>query len=246
LIRAIDPTDREPVYLLSAEEAAEYLDFTCNTIGATAPLLCYALQPVLQDFGAWAGYGFAAVIDMEHLPSQLEVDAIVLHELIHHVLATPLMERAGRDRPHLLAAAQAQGAAGPPATPRVVPNDSGRPWAWHGAPFARLAIHIGYRATRISRWAPEPSDIFRGDLYFLSDAIYYADALSDEPARLAELPLRQVATTTPPDSFQRFAARDLQRAEERFQFQLHRQKGHSHDGSLHRTHEPAQCVSRGA
>ena len=131
LLRAIDPANREPVYLLSTNETSDYFAFTGGVIGVTSPLMCYAVQPLLQEQQSWAGYGFAAVIDMQHCAHQGLVDGIVLHEFCHHALDRGMLERARERMPHVIQAAEREGRE-PPQKP-IVAGDQlpGRPWSVH-------------------------------------------------------------------------------------------------------------------
>ena len=227
LIRIVDPhSAARPVYLFDAGEARELADVRrLHSTGITSIALSARFRSLLKIRGDWQGDGFAAVIDVERLPSPQCIDAVVIHEYAHDLLDREIEDRfrRGDGDDHtavmLLMLANPDVPLPPPDWKGREDNPAWRPWHNHAGDFIRLCVHLAHRAQQRIGWLGDAWDVFsvtqnaRG----LSSVFQYTRLLEDEPERLADSPLSELLSIDPPASFASFAAEDLQDAERRFQ-----------------------------
>src|SRR5262249_10120013 len=77
-------------------------------------------------------------------------------------------------------------------------------WDGHGAEYSRAALHLIYRASRLGVFV-EPHQIVGGMArYGLSHGCHFVEALGDEPAALADLPIGAALARPPPRSLLEF------------------------------------------
>lgn len=85
----------------------------------------------------------------------------------------------------------------------------------HEASFIRIALHLVHRAS-VAGFDTKPTGIVHSQRYGLSLMSHYADALDDEPQRLATLTFREIRGIEPPETFQRLWQADLNQYHRRF------------------------------
>lgn len=219
-IRAVDPASGAwPVYLLDHNEAAGVVDpedFGC--MACTSLIFSERFEPLLRRRGEWDGPGFVGVFNTEALTRRGVVgwEGIVFHEYCHDVLSRPVAElfRAGElpDDVSSLIAAAADGSQ--PLSPVGPTLDN--TLRDHNPDFIRLTLHVAHRAWKTLRWCGDALDIFNRQIAFLSSTCGYEEAIGDEPARLAELPLAVIPDVEPPAEFIDFAEWDREQARRRY------------------------------
>lgn len=158
--------------------------------------------------------GFTTVIATEKARNGQQVQAWVLHELAHYLescKALSLLEhitgklsnepdrkRTGED------------------INRDCWDNISRPWDLHKPSFARLCVHLHYRAWR-KGWHTEERDVFTGDWYRMPGLSSFRDALNGEFKRLSDVPLTDLESLEPPESFKQFTAKTMEHAEQFYQ-----------------------------
>lgn len=206
LCQEIAPTDLAgvPVYVVPVSALPDDFGTAEACIGATSPSLDLYLQSTLGS--AWRGRGPAMIINdlvIEtdwRAPEDCKLVFLlsVLHELAHILERDqPYRERPDA-RPERLTwetLLLAQTVAEPEPLDLRIP-----PYAQHGDSFIRTCIHVAYRACLLDVYA-RPSGLCAGARYGLSPACLYAEALGDEPERLAEASFREILARPPPDAF---------------------------------------------
>lgn len=202
MLRAIDPTFADPVYLLDLAETTGVATADGCVLGFTSGLLDRSLRPLLGSRGEWRGPGVAIVLDAAAFPSMTQLLGTALHEYGH------LIQHAKRRATMTEAAIAKYAPAGPI---HVAAEIIYQPWTGHGADFHRLAIHLENRAYRAGYWIGLRY-VIRCD-YGLGDVFDYDRALGDEPDRLAALSMAEVHAAPWPAAFTEFAAARLAAAE---------------------------------
>jgi hypothetical protein len=139
------------------------------------------------------------------------VQSVVLHKLAHVLMRPTLFE----DRPDLsperllfetLLVADA--------LKRDPPSD--RPaYDGHESPFIRVALHLRHRA-EAAGVSIAPALVCPCWRYYLSLADRYAEALGDEPARMAGALIHDILAARPPPAFLRLWNEDVVAYRERF------------------------------
>jgi hypothetical protein len=213
LIHAVDPSmATTPIYLLGAHETEPIYKLNPNSERAiTGAALSIELRELLVTTGVWQGPGFAAVFILDSFFDQRELLGVVLHEFCHDAETRRGVERLVSGLPDNVI----RSFAFKPGT-TTEPTRDVRPWHGHGPAFARLAVHVHYRAIAAG-WDLMAYSIFHSSRYFLAKMRLYAEALGDEPERLKLLTMADVSATTPPASFTEFAKADLEAAERRWE-----------------------------
>lgn len=174
------------------------------------------LQQLLIDQGEWRGpapiivFAFDAIRDdAERLgvPFDEFVRGVAVHELAHCRSWAPPAEEYAEPEPEAVestAADYIDFAIRDPAPPEDQPL-----WAEdHGLMFTRVALHLHARAAAAG-YAVAIGWLVAGDEYGLSPARCYAEALGDEPKRLAGAPLADIIRARAPVAFTNLFAKDI-------------------------------------
>jgi hypothetical protein len=215
-LRRLLPLDLPPtvsVYLVGGYEVP--IEFRCLSPGClayTKDALDLQLQPDLEALGRWTGRGFAAVVTNTGLlysdPDVLM--ATLLHEAAHR-WATPrsVLHRPYEEWPELVHFFAERPK---PETPQRVEQEEkcrrDRPWELHEWKFIRAALHVEHRARGMG-FEGHVSSI-AGAQYGLSPVDAYREALADEPARLAGIPLFEAMLVAPPAALPALFDRDVE------------------------------------
>ena len=209
-IRRIDPTFTEPVYLLSARQATGVVEMS-EICGLTGLGMAGDVRTALERRHEWRGPGFAAVIDLERISRTVELIGVALHEYTHYVESTaaaiPLATSMGRAAYHAVLSKPRDDESMP-----IRPSSTKRPWDQHGPAFIHLAIHAEHRAWRAGCRAVLADWTY----YELPSGWRWRGALGDEPARLAKLPMIEVAKHPWTDTYKQFSDEAVRTAEQSF------------------------------
>lgn len=168
------------------------------------------LESRLLQLGAWKGPGFACIIDDKKAVDESDLLDFAIHEYAHGLINPPGPVEAARS------------ALGPTAferilsTPREDTSPLCRPWDQHGADFVRLCVHLVYRTYTRTPFRPWRSLVFNGEAYCLPGYFSWSSALGDEPQRLVNLSMEDVAAMAPPASYSDFSTQALADAERAF------------------------------
>src|SRR5690606_34581268 len=88
----------------------------------------------------------------------------------------------------------------------------------HGLDFIRIALHLNHRANTLGM-SVASNILCAGYRYGLSPAWRYAEVLGDEPARLHQMPFREIRLLAPPPAFSCLWHEDLHAYHQRFLLQ---------------------------
>lgn len=88
-------------------------------------------------------------------------------------------------------------------------NHPGKPWGQHGDRFIRACSHLAWRARQNGQQI-HFHDVIKTDAYGLSHPSHYSQTLGNEPRAMADLPIRQILDSPPPDAFAQLWASDTQ------------------------------------
>jgi hypothetical protein len=197
-----------PVYVVPQELPA--------TIGATVgPDMDLAYRCEIGE--RWRGRGVAILID----PAHFALDVAHLREISHasnfdlemmrHYVARKMLQLLLHEMAHAVLME-------PPAeTPRVTQRQARQtidewyppaeadprlpaPWMDHEADFVRACLHLRYRAKSAGVVLPL-QDLAAGWTYRMAKIETYSKALGREPAKMAGLSFKEIATTLPPREF---------------------------------------------
>ncbi len=177
-----------PCYIVEGE--GQYL-------GRTHPRLDLYYEQILREQGRWAGRRPAIEINSGAIEKWTEGDEnegerITLCTLAHEIAHVadrdppyydPMPSDAYREFEQLCLAASSNRTAEESEAIRAKLNMP--PWFGHGARHIRLALHIGYRVSRLVGIELPPSFVCAGSQYRLVSGSIYARALGDEPRNSA-------------------------------------------------------------
>jgi hypothetical protein len=180
----------------------------CAT-GWTGPTLDLALRGWLTAIGRWKGRRPAIVLDDTHFwgnglaASRGEQDVadyifrqhatgVLVHELGHTIDVG--VERS-EPTPDLELLAKAINSRACPAY-----RDYPVPWLGHGATWIRTALHLRFRALQIGH-VMELGTVFSSDKYSLSHPYRYWGALLPEMKWMVDVPIFELAATSPTAEF---------------------------------------------
>lgn len=216
-IRAVAPElEGVPIYVVFKAGS--------HVAGASAPWLDLAIRPDLPA-GRWRGRGVGIVLNpgavaMEAGRSRSarrrlfwrEVAAVALHELSHAIVDglpgdDDPMPGFDVDAARLAVSQRFAGSTPPTNGPNAV-----QPWRHHEADFIRTCIHLAHRCTNVEGCEHITArTIFDAADYGLSSTGAYAEALGDEPERLAHLSIFDIQKTTMPSDFTDLWKSDVRR-----------------------------------
>ena len=89
------------------------------------------------------------------------------------------------------------------------PPQKSNQWDGHGLPFIRAALHIHARAVAKGHAIPLDSMSVAGERYGLSPALAYSEAIGDEPTRLSDRCLLDIAELEMPRAFAKLWETDV-------------------------------------
>lgn len=201
-----------PVYIVPQSTLPAELGRSSVCDGFTSPSLDLYVREFIPDY---RGRGPCMVINDLTLCEQTDpadfeqaMLAVIIHELAH-VLERPMLYRMRDETSDVVLAREAA------AVVDVISSDPSDhelavPFLGHEVRFIRVALHLRYRAATAGTDLPEAT-LCAGRDYGLSHACRYREALSDEPARLAEQSISAVLARPPPLAFTRLweSDRDL-------------------------------------
>jgi hypothetical protein len=230
LLRAVDPTLDEAVYLLDYGDLAELgvpvrFDAAASCfrrpIGFVCGGLIHEVRPALEAAGRWRGDGFLAAFDFASFSEPLAFLGTCLHEYSHHVQMSKLVGRcvAAMGGPRafrstMTDARRSNGGALDLSCHSDVATESRKERRYmHDWRWLRLLIHVEHRAYLRGCWLGDLDRCGSSTTYGLQRVDRYAVALADEPQRMLDVPLAVVCDAPPPDQFAEFAAADLARAD---------------------------------
>lgn len=204
LCRRIAPLDlgNTPLYIVPQSRLPDELGGKAVCDGFTSPSLDLYLKDIIGP--AWRGRGACMVINdtdfchMDAMDIELAVLAITLHELAHIVdRPTVYRDRQGENPMRIEFEALCVGyemSRDPP------PAEIAAPFQGHGLRFVRAALHLRHRAEAVGA----PVSLFcycAGNKDGLSHPSRYREALGDEPARLADMSIRDILDVPYPEAF---------------------------------------------
>ncbi len=214
LCRAVAPdVAGGPLYVIPHADLPSELRMSDGLEGFTTRYLDLILRPTLEQLGRWRGRGPAMVVNPEAIASDLAERGRparrrcfaptflgdVLHELAHILDAGMIGEPEPPANLVTFAAlalkAELDGVTAPTNGPSAT-----IPWRCHEAAFIRIALHLAHRARAFGTWL-QSEDVFDAVEYDLSPTRRYAEALGDEPARLAGCPFANIQAMPQPAAF---------------------------------------------
>ena len=214
--RQIAPLDLGdlPLYIVVQSRVPANRGGKSTADGFTAASLDLHLQDIIGT--AWHGRGPCMVVNDIDLcdgqPDRADVESafcgIVLHELAHILMRpVPFKPRPDAEPAQIVFESLVIGhavATEPPLSAQV------EPFADHEADFIRVALHLRHRAERAGMLVPM-FFFCAGTYYSLSHPNRYREAIGDEPARLADMSIRNILDTPYPKAFWRLWTTDLAR-----------------------------------
>ena len=212
LCRAVAPLDLgdEPLYIIAQSSLPADRGGRSVAYGFTTPNLDLCLQDVIGP--AWRGRGGCFVLGdaelagLDAFDAEAYVTSVALHELAH-ILDRPPVDRGqeGGDPNRLLFESLCIGRA---VAQDPSPVDEAASFEAHGLRFIRAALHLRHRAVALGALVPLYC-YCAGSQYGLSHPLRYREALGDEPARLADRPIRDILAAPCPEAFSRLWAADV-------------------------------------
>lgn len=222
MLREVDPGNQFPVYLLSEAEAGQDIG---PWAALTGPILSSKLSNRIPGF---KGEGFTAVFAPQKAMNWSEIEGWCLHEYAHfannaeQVSGIELIERLAPEAVEEFRADLHR------ESKRIDVGEISRPWEGHSHGFIRNCIHLTWRANQHG-WGIESGHVFDGNSYLLSSLNDYSQALGDEPQRLRDVPMKDIAETELPDRFHAFADADVERAERYLSEAAERRQGEAEE-----------------
>lgn len=213
LCRTIAAQDlaNHPLYILPQSGITARMGRANGCFGYTSGTLDLLLRDEIGD--AWQGRGPCIVVNDELMLSEFgeeslaaDINGIVLHELAHVLSREQLVTPWENPQPeHLRSHAQqvANHVAADKGPPRV-------PWTGHELPFIRAFLHLTWRAEQTGQRILTAA-FCAGPICGLSSALTYQRTLGDEPANLADLPIRAILKEPLPREFLHLYINDLGR-----------------------------------
>lgn len=209
-IAAADLADH-PLYILPQSGITARMGWADGCFGYTSGTLDLLLKEEIGE--AWQGRGPCIVVNDGLMLAEFgeeslaaDINGIVPHELAHVLSreqlvtpwANPQPQHLSEHRQHV--AKQVATDKGPP---RV-------PWTGHELPFIRAFLHLAWRAEQIGQRILTAA-FCAGPVCGLSSALTYQRSLGNEPARLADLPVRDILKEPLPREFLHLFINDLGR-----------------------------------
>lgn len=206
LCRAVAPRDLGdvPLYVVPESALGEFGSGSTNCYGYTTSSLDLYLRPLLGK--RWQGRGPAMVINdaliagdaSDQQDLEIVLRSVVLHELAHVLDRGELY----RDRPDLDADVdkltwEFAVVVNAVYEPSVTSTPTRVPYLGHELGFIRMALHLGWRAEELG-FEVSGYLVHGTAQYGLSHHCRYEIALGDEPERLRDLPLREIARRPAP------------------------------------------------
>lgn len=186
--------------------------------GYTHPCLDMLLRPAMGN--TWRGRGPAIVVNDRALAGNFPEDfrlffaQIAVHEMSHTAERSPIV---GDNEPSPIAQKFLELQLGEkyrrPET-RSSQNEIGHPpFFHHDHAYIRIVLHAVHRVNQLnSGFQLRPWNVYRSHCFGLSNLQVYAEALGDEPARLARVPLSFLADVfEPPRPFTDLYSADVDR-----------------------------------
>jgi hypothetical protein len=213
LCRQIAPKDLAgaAIYVLPQSRLPDHLGGKSIYEGLTSPSLDLYLKDVIGP--AWRGRGPCLLVNdtifgggMDAVDIETAFLGVTLHELAHIVgWPAAYCDRPAADPVRVQFEALCLGRAISKPPPAV---EKAPPFEHHGARFIRVALHLWHRARAAGVYLA-PSQLCAGPNYGLSHANRYRGALGNEPVRLADMSIRDIAATEYPKAFCRQWAADV-------------------------------------
>lgn len=187
-----------------------------TSAGMQHPYFDVLLRKVIERNFSWAGRGPCVVInnqgiyrDCKDRDSFLsEFCAVSLHEFGHLIQSAPFHLADAVPLSHIenLKKQLSEKHTGPCDT-------TPEPWDHHNLSYVRFCVHLVWRARRLAVFSfpIRLDDVFCAEYYGLSAVEEYAAAFSDEPARLAKIPLSMLDVFDMPEAATRLFSDDCER-----------------------------------